>query len=369
MKQHLHKLTSRSLGAAIIVIVIAASAALGQTTATPAPTPTLKPMPKTALGPGFKRWIDIDAFTLSTRYRYIRANSGTTVANQQQWQTQFRPRFKFDKAGRYSVASMIATGNNFAGGWNNLGPGTGRGQTNLFVKQLYFDAKPNKHIEFLFGGIAVNNGENSEATGYDNDNYITGERIIIRAPKHVWFDEISLTNAFLGDITRPNVFKRLHRLNESNYHQFMVRKQATKHVGFSADYTFASGTDTFREAVRFKLPGKKMLDTILFEAYERTSTPTGYGFDLFGEKALDKRFTVNGGFARLDRRLTLNGDRFPPGKRLHSSLIYKPLPEFWITAVLIQGVGPLLTAATPRTRFDLLFTYNVLESLHRHHIY
>src|SRR5205809_997717 len=147
--------------AVICLLIIGSAFAIRGQTPTPSPKPSPKPTPKTAFGPGFKRWFDIDAFTLSTRYRYIRANNGVTVANQQQWQTQFRPRFKFDKAGRYSVAAFIGTGNSFTSGWINLGPGTGRGQTNLYVKQLFFDAKPDKHVEFQFGGIAINSGDNS----------------------------------------------------------------------------------------------------------------------------------------------------------------------------------------------------------------
>ena len=61
------------------------------------------------------------------------------------------------------------------------------------LKLLYLDAKPVKSFEFQIGGIAVNQGENTEATGYDNDVYITGERVLIRRPKKLYFDKISLT--------------------------------------------------------------------------------------------------------------------------------------------------------------------------------
>lgn len=330
--------------------------------------PSASPATAAAVGAEFKRWLDIDGWTLSTRYRYIRNRAGVVTNNQQQWQMQFRPRFKFDKAGRFSIAAFIGTGNNFTAGWNNMGIGTGHGQTNLYVKHLFFDARPTRKIELQFGGFAVNYGENTEVTSYDNDNYITGERIVIRHPKALFFDEISLTNAYLGDLNHPSIFGRLHRLGQANYHQFLFRKQATKQVGFSADYTFASGTDTIREAIRVK-PRNFFLTTILVEAYERVSTPSGSGFDLFGEKVWNKRWTASGGFARIDRRLTLNGDKFPPGQRIYGSLTYKPSPEFSIAPMIIQGVGPLPTAGTPRTRFDLVFAWNVLESLHRHRIF
>src|SRR5437868_10614433 len=119
--------------AVVCLLMLGSAFAFQAQTPTPTPKPSPAPTPQTAFGPGFKRWIDIDGFTLSTRYRYIRTNGGIVTNNQQQWQTQFRPRFKFDKAGRYSVAAFIGTGNSFTSGWINLGPGTGKLQTNVYV--------------------------------------------------------------------------------------------------------------------------------------------------------------------------------------------------------------------------------------------
>jgi len=337
--------------------------------ATPALTQSLQAKPtENKLGPEFKRWLDIESWTLSTRYRYIRASSGTLTASQQQWQMQVRPRLKFDAKGKYSIAAFVATGGAFIGGWNNLGPGTGKPQTNLYVKQLYLDVKPTKKVEVQFGGIGINQGEGTEITTFDNDGYITGERVIVRSPKQLWFDEISATNAFLGDVLRPSVFGRLHRLDEANYHQFLLRKQATKEVSFSADYTFWAGSDTFHQALRAK-PKNFLFTTLLFEAYERVSGPKGYGFDALVERAINKKFTINGGFARIDRFLLLNADRFPPGKRLYASLTFRPTKEFSFQPVIIQGVGHIAPPAIARTRLDIILTWHILETLHRRHIF
>jgi hypothetical protein len=226
-----------------------------------------------------------------------------------------------------------------------------------------------KKIEFQFGGLGITNGENTEITGYDNDAFVTGERVIVRNPKKVFFDEISATNGFLGDAAKPSIFHRLHRLNESNYHQFLVRKQVTKQISFSADYTFEAGRDIFRQAVKFKPQKKYFIDTLLFENYERVSTPNAYGFNVFADKALSKKFVVNGGFARVDRRALFNADRFPPGKRLYMSASYKLIPDLTLTSIIIQGVGKLSAPQTPRTRFEILLSYNLLASLQRHHIF
>jgi hypothetical protein len=291
-----------------------------------------------------------------------------TLANQDQWQLAGRGRFKFDKKGRYSVVGVIETGNAINGGWNNTGWGTGDLQSNVYLKQLYFDAKPAKWLEIQFGGLGFNNGENAEITGYDNDAYLMGERVQIRNTKKFWFDEISITNGFFGDINRPNVFRRFHRLDRSNYHQFLVRKKLNSRVSFSADYTFESGTDTLRQAAKANVKELKFVDSLLFENYQRLDPSAGYGFAITGDKRIDPKFIITGGFAKISHTM-INGDRYPRGERVFFGAVYKIIPELSVNPIIIQGVGPLAAASTHRTRFELVVTYNVLEALRRHHIY
>src|SRR5436190_19601642 len=147
-----------------------------------AETPQTKPTPATKVGPEVKRWLDIDTLNLGTRYRHLALANGVP-ADQQQWHLIARGRFKFDRKAHYGVNFGLFTGNNITGGWNNTGLGTGSGQTNLYLKQLYFYARPIKEIEIQVGGLGLNNGENTEITGYDNDAYMTGERVMVRAPR------------------------------------------------------------------------------------------------------------------------------------------------------------------------------------------
>ncbi|MFL6468088.1 MAG: hypothetical protein ACJ72Z_09045 [Pyrinomonadaceae bacterium] len=311
-----------------------------------------------------KRWIEFDAFSFGTRYRYVDLNSETTSVNQQQFQVVARAKFKFDHEGKYSVNAGLFTGNNILSGWNNTGIGTGDGAASIYLKHLYFNAKPAKWIEIQAGGFGVTNGENTEITGYDNDVYLMGEHVSIRRPKDLYFDEISVTNAFIGDITIPNVFRRFKRLGNSNYHQVMVRKTFNKRVGFSADYTFDSGTDTLRQAVNVKTPELHFLDRVLFENYQRLAPDTGYGFSLFGEKKFNGRFTLGGGFTHIDN-VMLNADRFQRGNRFFITNTIKFTRELSLNTFLIQAVGPLPTPISPRTRLDIILTYNFLETLHR----
>jgi hypothetical protein len=315
-----------------------------------------------------KRWLEIDGFAISTRYRYIGTNAHITAANQNQYQVQARGHFKFDPKGKYTVYAGVYTGTTLTSGWNNSGWGTGRDQTNLYLKQLYFDAKPVNGLEFQVGGLGVYNGENTEITGLDNDVYMTGERVFLRQPKSLYFDEVAVTNTYLGDVNTPNAFRRFKRLDESNYHQVMVRKQLGKNVAVSADYTFESGRDILHQAVSVKTPKFPVLDKIVFENYQRLGPESGYGFAVQGEKKLHTRLTVGGGFTRIDTPM-FNGDRFPPGKRFFASGTWKLSREFSLNSVIIHGVEELPASSTPRTRLDVILSYNLLETLHRFKIF
>ena len=137
-----------------------------------------------------------------------------------------------------------------------------------------------------------------------------------------------------------------------------------KHVSFSADYTFESGRDTLHQAVKLKIPESHILDTVLFENYQRVDPDRGYGMNLYGEKLIKKKVTIGGGFARVDRPM-LNGDRFPPGKRMYINAAVKLTRELTLSSILIEGVGKLPSPASVRTRFEIIFSYNILETLHK----
>jgi len=348
---------------ALVVLAPAAAVVSQQTPQTPNATVPKKDE-KPVASQKVKRWFELDALTLTTRYRLIRTRNDVTTNNQQQYQVNARARFKFDRKSRYVVHAGLFSGNSINGGWNNTGIGTGKGQTNLYLKQLYFSAKPVKEIEIQYGGLGATNGENTEITGLDNDVFLTGQRVVVRAPKTLYFDEIGVTYAYLGDFNRPSVFKRFKHLDKSNYHQFLVRKAVNKRVSFSADYTFEAGRDTLHQAVKVKFAKVPVLDSVLFENYQRIDPDPGYGFNIMGDKVIRKKLTLSGGFAHIDRSI-LNGDRYPRGNRLHFTAAYKFNPEFTISSVIIQGVGPLAAPTTVRTRYELLFTYNILETLRR----
>lgn len=309
------------------------------------------------------RWIEFDTISFSDRYHFIENTNHSKAANNNQYQVLIKGRFKFDAEGKYAVTAGLFTGNNFTTTWNNTGWGTGRHQTNLYVKQLYFQARPVKGLELQIGGFPILFGQSTEATAYDNDNYITGERVSLKYPRKLFFDDISVTNAFLGDLNQPNVFRRFKRLGRSNYRQFLVARHIGKRANFSADYTFQSGTDTLRQAIRIKVPESKLFDSVVYENYQIVGDRPGYGFNAFGEKKLNKTFSLSGGFAHIDRKL-LNGDRFAQGNRIHFTLGAKLGHDFSLSIPFTQMLGSSPDVRI-RTRVDVVLTYNLLGFLQR----
>ena len=75
----------------------------------------------------------------------------------------------------------------------------------MYVKQLYGSVAPIRGLEFQLGGLYINHGENTEVTSYDDDGYVMGERVTLRAPSRVYFDELSFTRAGLASIDMPGL--------------------------------------------------------------------------------------------------------------------------------------------------------------------
>ena len=309
------------------------------------------------------RWFSLDAAHISTRYHLIENADGTQAANNNQYQVVLRGALKFDKPGRYSIHAGLFTGNTFPGGWNATGWGTGDAQSRFFLKQLYLSAKPVSGLEVQYGGFGFVRGQSTEVTTYDNDGYLTGERIILTRPRNLYFNEISITAGYLGDFTTPNVIERFDRLTQSNYRQLVLTKKFHERIALSTEYAYDAGVDVFREAIKIQTHELRVLDRIQFEDYERISPDAGFGMGLNGEKRVCPHLTLSGGYTQIDRP-GLNSDRFLQGKRLYANA-YVPLgAEFGIGTSVTQGVGNLPPKIS-RTRFDLVFEYDLLHTLKR----
>jgi len=349
-------LSVRSVSSVAILLVCALSLSAGAQT-----SQTSRPASERI----WSRWFELQTATLTARYRFVEDSQGETASNQIQHQEIFRGRFKFDAAGRYSVNATVASGNQFTGSWNNTGAGTGKATTNLYLKHLYISAQPLAGVEIQCGGLGLLRGESSEITTYDNDGYIIGERVSVKSPKRLFFNEIAVTYAYLGDTKTPDIDKRYHRLKQSNYHQFLVSKKFGARVAASVDYTFQAGTETLRQAVKLDLHEAHLIDMLRFEDYERLDVHPAYGFALVGERRVTKRFTLTGGYAQIDRFYgDLNADRFNFGHRVFLLGSYALTPEFTVSTFYSHAVNKNYAAST-RARFEVLFSYDLVKGLKR----
>ena len=323
------------------------------------------------------RWVDLNTLSYGNRYRSTFDAEGARSFDQGQQRILADGKFKFDAAGRYGIGFHLSSGRyfnwayaDFIGGGQSdflarteakMSPtqvyymtqvsalpdgflNSGGGQ--LYLRQLFLTAEPIRGITAEFGGIPINHGVNSEATSYDDDGYMTGERISVKRPQNIWLSEVSYTRGYLGDLYTPNFFARGSRLSTTNYQQILGRKDFGKRISVSADYTYtlpeqeAVYVKTTREAIFADVHQSRVFDAARFEAYQRINegvyhvgygtVSTGKGYALTVTRGFRKHFSVDAGMADIDPNyivyigssvqalvlgLTVNGDQYGIGKR------------------------------------------------------
>jgi hypothetical protein len=317
----------------------------------------------------FKRWLDLQNATLNLRYRYVDTSAGVVSTNQLQHRETARGRVKLDLPGRYAVNFGLFTGVRFTSGWDNTPWGIGSGQKNLAFKALYFAAQPVTGIEGQIGGLYIDKGESTELTTYDDDGYVMGERLSLRRPEQLFFDEIAVTSAYFVGGTGPQnipVSKRFRHIDEPNYRHFLLDKKLGKRAGISADFTLESGRRTWREAINVKTRELYVVDSVIFEQYQRTNVNPAHGFAVTFEKALTKHLSLNQfGYAHIDAKYgPLNSDRFNIGNRAFVMATYTFSPQFTASFFVTTAIGKN-GVLSQRTLSNTVFTYNLLPALKR----
>ena len=307
---------------------------------------------------------DLQAATLATRYRFIENSSRDVTSNQMQFKDTARFRVKIDERGRFAVTGGLLTGNAFTGGWDNTGIGTGDLAGTQRLRHLFVSAAAVSGVELQVGGLYVNRGESTEITSYDDDGYLTGERLTLRRPAEAYFDEVSITRAALGSLSAPGIIRRLPQLGHQHYWQAQVVKRYGSRFSASADFTDAAGAETLRAAAAVRLPKRAPVSSLRYEQYRRVTMHPASGFALTAERSI-ARVRLQAGYADIDPLYGgLNADRFQRGRRM-----------FVMAGIPIAG--PLsaqlfatraLTSAYPvsnRERVDAVVTYDLLKALHR----
>lgn len=151
------------------------------------------------------RWFELQSAVLTSRYRYVDNSQSVRTANGAQYREDFKGRFRFVSNGNYEILAGVFSGNGITRGWSNTGWGTGDVQTNVYLKQLYLAARPVHGLEAEFGGLYILHGESTEITSYDYHAYLVGQRISLQRPQNFFFDEISITYAYLGDFDQASL--------------------------------------------------------------------------------------------------------------------------------------------------------------------
>lgn len=339
----------------------------------------------------FARWVDLKEMDFSLRYRGVFDSNNAHEYNQAQQRSIVDGKFKFDELGKYGVVFHASTGKYFNWAYADfMGGGNGQGLAleyakatplqlaaidaylpaahpsggwSFYVRRLYLDAEPVSGLELQFGSLDINRGAASEITTYDNDGYVTGERVLIKRPQQLFFDEISLTNAYFGDLYTPNFFARGERFTQGNYHQFLLRKEIARRIHASVDYTWQDASNTYREDAEFRIPESKVLDSVRAEFYERSNeiafrnvddlAPGGKGFAITGAKRLNTRLSLEGGIAEIDPHqgvltqlessatlcMGVNGDAYGLGKRYFARPTIKITPYLSATGFYTHEYG------------------------------
>ena len=333
----------------------------GQTPPQAAPEPATggtlpAPVPRSA------RWLDLQGGNLALDYKRAEP-TGAPWYYQLQYRFLTRGLLKLDEKGRYGVGFRVSTGNAFTFSWNNTGAGLGDFEADVYLKDLFLSASPWKRVEIQFGGIGINRGESTEITSYSTNGYLMGERISIKYPEKLFFDEISATGAYLGDPNDPGVFQRVHRLASMNYHQFLVAKKIREAISVSADYTFQDGVETLREALKLNIKRNRVLDSLVFENYERLDFQPTWGCALSAQKNPSPRLSLVGGYADIDQYyVNWNADRMGKGRRLYIAATYNFWREFSAGVYATRAFANDFKLAN-EARFDLILTYDILKAL------
>lgn len=365
-----------------------------------APATPARPVEKKPLT---DRWLELDALSHSERYRSSTNQGGWHVFEDGQQRSLVQGRIKLDGEDRYSIAFRASSGRYFNWAFADFaGPGlTGRLDNyaaypyayaytpaefkeiytayatdpvnvaifatvysngwEFYLRELAFHATPVKALTVEFGSLGIERGLATEITTFDDDGWISGERVRFHAPEHLYFDEVGYTNAFFGDRATPNLFQRGSSFQHANYHQAFVRKQFVPRLGVSADYTWQTGTDTLRQAAIFD-PEVRIADKVHVETYQRLNSVTlqgldvhgGSGFAIFADKRLNSRLNGDLGFAAIDKDYSVysdsryfhaygfsfNGDAYGQGKRPFAHAAYKVTPFITAYGFYTHAVGP-----------------------------
>jgi len=294
-----------------------------------------------------ERWIDLQTALFVGRFQRVETSAGVVTSNHLQDNITIKARFKFDARGRYTITAGVETGATFIGGWNNVGVGTGGpGTAVMYLRQLFVTAAPVAGVGLSYGALPIVRGESTEISSYDNDGYMTGERVSVKRPSSLYLDEITVTTGYLGDATTPGFIDRYHRLIEWNYGHALARKKLAPWLAVSGD-----------------TPRTRVVDVVRYEQYQRVGSTGAFGFAAYGEKTFAGRLSAGLGYADIDENYGgLNADRFQRGRRVFEQSAFALTRDLSASVYVTQAVHNAFPVSN-HFRVDLALSYNALTAL------
>jgi hypothetical protein len=310
----------------------------------------------------------VQSLVAGMRYRFTENSADRETVSDLQYQTQWRGRFLFDKAGRFNVGTFVTTGSSFRSGWNYTGAGINLENHPLKVRQLYFSAAPIKGLELQAGGLAPNRGELADVIASDNDSFVIAGRATVR-PSQGWLTQVSAAVGHFDAVSEPDLFKQLDDVDDVNYAQALAGFKLGARATGSVDYTYENGHDILREGVTFRVPATvKVITGVRLESYQRVDPDHAAGYNASADLKL-KKLTATVGAMSVDRNFgPFNGDRYELGSRYYYVINYPLTAQLSLQAFHTRAFD-VHFPITIKQRFDLVASYNPTAYLKRKGIF
>lgn len=301
------------------------------------------PAPKPAPITGVARWLHFQTLDLATRFRYVDTHEHRVNDRDQQYKISSKFQLNLVPEGRTYFQFRVETGSSFASSWTNMGPGMHNREWVLNVKSLFFGQKLGKHFEAQVGGIEYDQGAGSEVTSTDNDAWLIGYRGRVITSGKGWLpNKVNLTIGHMGDFRMPNVFARMHRLEDVNYVQALAQKSFNKKHEGSFEYDSIQDIQFLRFAYRWKKIPAVVFDEISIEPVVRMTNNSAFGWSGTLGKSLDKAAKLKIAatysdiptqlFNKGGQQILLNGDLYALGKRVSGTMTWQPAKDWQFQA-------------------------------------
>jgi hypothetical protein len=307
----------------------------------------------------------------SIRFRYVDTARGQVTDRDYQFNQLLRLKLNLAADGRTYIQGRAETGDNFQSDHDPIGTGRFRTYIGFNLKTLFLGQRIGSKAEAAVGSMDFDMGAGSQATYADNDGWISGYRLRFSGLRTPWLpDGFSLTAGHVGDFKKPNVFSRLHRLNQFNYVQALVRKQLTENTASSFEFDHLEDIPYFRGAVSHQGVPLPVIRDVSAEFITRAAKGSAFGWSATAGRSLDQggRWRLITSYSDMPRvmfddagrQILLTGDPFMLGRRLGMTLRFAPIRSLELVSFASHRFD-----STPghRNRAQIMVRYHLTKPL------